>query len=284
MAADQASMTKSQFLERYGHLRPGTYDLLSSRYDEKPDVYFDWAAQREAPQATARFELPEQQEKQLDSALSAHGLEVGAKDMLGFIRSAIEWRELSKFYFSQNLSDALKLMGKIGDRLGIPRDLMSFADVSAFRELYVGSGDQQHALMQSINLGKVQYEQGLRLVLPPLIRDVEDVWSFEWPDAEPNFITQLEVLAPVADSVERNSISGAVVFIPSADPGYDWLFAYPIAGLVTAWGGANSHMAIRAGELGLPAVVGAGEVKFRAWSKAKKLHIDCAARRVEIIQ
>ena len=32
---------KSSFLEKYGHLRPGTYDISSYRYDEKPDLYFD---------------------------------------------------------------------------------------------------------------------------------------------------------------------------------------------------------------------------------------------------
>ena len=35
-------------------------------------------------------------------------------------------------------------------------------------------------------------------------------------------------------------------------------------------------MAIRAGELGLPSVIGAGEVLYRRWSKANRLHVDCA--------
>jgi phosphoenolpyruvate-protein kinase (PTS system EI component) len=74
-----------------------------------------------------------------------------------------------------------------------------------------------------------------------------------------------------------------LVCIPNADPGFDWLFSYPIAGLITAWGGANSHMAIRAGELGLPSVIGAGEALYRIWSQANRLHLDCAGRRVEIL-
>ena len=57
-------------------------------------------------------------------------------------------------------------------------------------------------------------------------------------------------------------LEGRVILIPNADPGFDWLFSHKIAGLITAWGGANSHMAIRAGELGLPAVVGVGEHRF----------------------
>ena len=76
---------------------------------------------------------------------------------------------------------------------------------------------------------------------------------------------------------------GAIVCIASADPGYDWLFSHSIGGLVTAWGGVNSHMAIRAGELGLPAVLGAGEALYQRWSTAKRVHLDCAGRRVEVL-
>ena len=53
------------------------------------------------------------------------------------------------------------------------------------------------------------------------------------------------------------------MLIPSADPGYDWIFAQGIAGFVTMFGGVNSHMAIRAAELNVPAVIGAGEAYFR---------------------
>ena len=135
----------------------------------------------------------------------------------------------------------------------------------------------------SIEQGKARYAETLKISLPPLIAAPEDVWAFEWPEAAPNFVTQKQVVAPVASCKDRDELVGAIVCIPNADPGFDWLFAYPIAGLVTAWGGANSHMAIRAGELGLPAVIGAGEVLYRRWSDAERLLIDCAGRRVEIL-
>ena len=123
----------------------------------------------------------------------------------------------------------------------------------------------------------------VKISLPPLIAKPEDVWAFEWPDTAPNFITQKHVTAPVVGCEAREQLAGAIVCIPNADPGFDWLFACPIAGLITAWGGANSHMAIRAGELGLPAVIGAGELLYRRWSAAPRLHLDCAGRRVEVL-
>ena len=42
-------------------------------------------------------------------------------------------------------------------------------------------------------------------------------------------------------------------------------------------------MAIRANELNLPAVIGAGEELFRTWINKNEIRIDCAAKRVEII-
>ena len=81
----------------------------------------------------------------------------------------------------------------------------------------------------------------------------------------------------------NGNLSDAIVCIPNADPGFDWLFSYPIAGLVTEWGGANSHMAIRASERGLPAVIGAGTLLFQRWSNSERLSIDCSVQKVVVL-
>ena len=44
MTRDRSALDKTTFLNHYGHLRPGTYEITSPRYDEDPDSYFDWAA------------------------------------------------------------------------------------------------------------------------------------------------------------------------------------------------------------------------------------------------
>jgi len=121
-------------------------------------------------------------------------------------------------------------------------------------------------------------------VLPPLIVEPDDVLAFVQPALQPNFITQKAVVAPVAGGTDPSrSLSGTIACIESADPGYDWIFSRGVAGLVTAYGGVNSHMAIRAGELGVPAVIGAGEQLYRRWSAARRLSLDCANRKVEVL-
>ena len=73
------------------------------------------------------------------------------------------------------------------------------------------------------------------------------------------------------------------MFVASADPGYDWIFSKNIGGLVTMYGGANSHMAIRAAELKIPAIIGAGEKNFSTWSRASLIEIDCENKKVVIL-
>jgi len=283
LARDRVTLDKLTFLSRYGHLRPGTYDILSARYDEAPELYFDWNERPPAPEPVKPFALTLPQMREIVKLLDAHDLQADPVGLFDFMQTGIELRELAKFHFTRNLSDALALITELGGQYGFSSEDLAFCDISVFKELHIAAADSENILMRSIEQGKAYYAETLKVSLPPLIAKPEDVWAFEWPETAPNFITQKQVTAPVVGCDDRDALAGAIVCIPSADPGYDWVFAHPIAGLITAWGGANSHMAIRTGELGLPAVIGAGEVLYRRWSSAQRLHLDCSGRRVEVM-
>ena len=86
LTIDKNKLGKSAFLKKYGHLRPGTYDILSARYDEKPELYFDWAS-GDPIHSTNEFSLSKRQILLLDQHLLANGLCVNAKQLLKFARS-----------------------------------------------------------------------------------------------------------------------------------------------------------------------------------------------------
>lgn len=283
MVADRFKLSKSEFLGIYGHLRPGTYDIMSARYDESPDLYFDWNKPPPEPTPTESFSLSAGQFDSIAELLIESRLQTSPNDLLEFLKSAIELREYAKFEFSHNLSDAMLLMKDIGLENNLSAREIAYCDISAFQELHVSACDVRWLLQQSAEKGKQGYAETRKLSLPPLITSPNDVNIFHWPESEPNFITQKHVTARVADVSKNETLENAIVCILSADPGFDWLFSHSIAGLITAWGGANSHMAIRASELGLPAVIGAGIKLFDRWSKADRLHIDCAGRKVSVI-
>lgn len=283
LTRDRMILDKKEFLYRYGHLRPGTYDILSPRYDEEPEHYFDWSQHLHTQESTQHFEVSSQQNQEIMNLMEVHGLQPDVEGLLEFMKSGIELRELAKFHFTQNLSDALVLITEVGKNYGFSKEDLAYCDIRTLQDLHITASDPKDILLQSIEKGKLRYTDTLKLSLPPLITRSEDVWGFEWPETSPNFITQKQVTAPVIGYEMRDKLENSIICIPSADPGYDWLFAYPIAGLITAWGGANSHMAIRAGEMELPAVIGAGEMLYRRWSEAQRLHIDCAGRRVNVL-
>jgi hypothetical protein len=284
LSRDRYELDRTSFLARYGHLRPGTYDILSPRYDEAPDLYFDWDRRPEPPRDAEPFSLTLEQMRDLAGLLDQHELDLDPVSLFEFIEAGIQLRESAKFRFTRNLSDALTLIAAYGGDHGFSVDDMAYCEISAFHELHASAADPADVLGRSIQSGKRRFEHTTALSLPPLISEVEDVWGFEWPEHSPNFVTQGAVTAPVGDVGARDSLNGAIVCIENADPGYDWLFSFPIAGLITAWGGVNSHMAIRAGELGLPAVIGAGEALYAQWAAARRLHIDCGARKVDVLE
>lgn len=298
MGRDLGQLRRAAFLAKYGHLRPGTYDILSPRYDEAPERYFGdtWPphAAIGAPGVSSveRFALSLDQVRSISRLLVEHGLDMDVVGLFDFLQASIQGREFAKFVFTRSLSDVLSLLARLGAEHGLTPDDMSYADIRVIEELHASSAAAGDLLRRSIDDGRRRYARTREIVLPPLIASPADVWSFHLPAADPNFITLKAAEGPVRDADGPGSgpgdnpgdgLAGAIVFIPSADPGYDWIFARGIAGLVTAYGGVNSHMAIRAGELGLPAVIGAGETLFQSWRAARRLRLDCANRRVEVL-
>lgn len=283
---DLHSLDRASFLAKYGHLRPGTYDIVSQRYDECAELYFGDPTGPAAPKTTTRqpFTLTLPQMREIAALLATHELDHDVVGLMDFLEAGIRGREWSKFIFSRSLSDALSLLADIGAEHGFSREDMSFADVGVVRDLHGGCSDPREVLEESIARGRRRYERTQQIVLPPLITASEQVWSFHYPPSEPNFITRGSAIGRVCEARTEDDLTGAIVVLPSADPGYDWLFSRGIAGFITCYGGANSHMAVRASELNLPAVIGAGEQLFGRWSRAKLVHLDCASRRVVVLR
>ena len=77
---------------------------------------------------------------------------------------------------------------------------------------------------------------------------------------------------------------GKIVLIKQADPGFDWIFGRKISGLITQFGGSNSHMAIRSAELGIPAAIGVGEIIYKSLAKASIIELNPLENRIKIIR
>lgn len=269
-------ISKKEFNERYGHLRPGTYDILSPRYDEDFENYFSSASGDTEKHA---FEFTKVQTAKISELLKTNGLKLSAQELITFIKSAIENREYAKYIFTRSVSKVLSLIEEMGRKNDIDKEYLAFADVRTILHFYASLDNRlvKDVLLNEIRTNREIHAYTSAVKLPQLISRAEDVYGFFLADDEPNFITLKSAEGNVLNENDfsDSSFKDKIVLIRSADPGYDFLFTKKIAGLITQYGGANSHMAIRCSELGIPAIIGCGEQNFSNWKTAKKIKMDC---------
>jgi hypothetical protein len=296
---DRESLTRDEFLRRHGHLRPGTYVITRSRYDEAVDSYFSDAdmslvrgkgeGDHHSPHHASPVERPTPHlfdrhvASRVDEALAARGFQTNSAGLEQFLHKAIGARERSKWEFSKNVSEALVMIERFGHKLGFTRDECSLFTLRDFEEIYSTAADPRAVLRRAVTEGRRGERIASAVLLPALISDPSEVWSFPAAASEPTFVTDNVVSAPpVLEPMTHQSVVGRIALIRAADPGYDWIFCHGVVGLITAYGGTNSHMAIRAAELSVPAVLGVGEECLAEWAKAEQLQIDCRNHSVRV--
>jgi glutamine kinase len=285
MIDDLSSLSKEKFVEKYGHLRPGTYEITSSRYDEDINSYFGSPTNTNNKKDSDLISLSPGSMEKLNQLLKKHEISHDAKSLLNFIKNAIEAREYSKFVFSKSLSDTLKLIAETGGKIGLAKEDLSFANIKDIMNSYSVTQDLKATLGKSIKKGRASYQVTKNLQLPTLIINPSDVWSFARLKNEPNFVTLLSAKGHVVNVSKTDSnLKDCILMIPSADPGFDWIFSRDISAFITMYGGVNSHMSIRASEIGIPAIIGAGESLYKRWNNANMLEIDCSNKTVLILK
>lgn len=287
----------SKLVSRYGHLRPGTYDITSPCYASNPAHYLTPAVARAVKRGGDKYDnvsevkIWESEKPAFAQAMASAGLPSDIEDIENFLRSAIEGRERAKFVFTRYLSLALECLAEFGASYQLSREQIAEIPLESFSALYTGSvvaGNEGKWLEQQSLDGVMANRAALMVELPPLLFTESDFYSFVYTDVHANFVGKQRVLAESIDLKSASnevvdSLDGKIVLIPQADPGYDWLFGYGIVGLITMYGGANSHMAIRAAEFGLPAAIGVGESRYSILSSASLIQLDPVNKRIEVI-
>ena len=117
-------------------------------------------------------------------------------------------------------------------------------------------------IIENINHNKKNYISSKNIILPDFISNHMDSYYHSIKKIKGNYITNKKITGRcfvLKNKKEKLILNNKIILIKNADPGFDFLFNYNIKGLVTMYGGPNSHMSIRCSELQIPAIIGIGE-------------------------
>lgn len=275
-------ISTEQFMSKYGHLRPGTYDILSKRYDQMSDIS-GFGKFPETVSNSNSFVLSESQKKRINKLLQDNNFgDFDAEDLFKYMYEATVAREYGKFIFTRSVSDMLEMISSFAEKNGLSRDEISHVPVNLILDIEKRSSEYsvEEGLRFASDIGKENHLISSAIRLPQLMTDKADVHVIPFFVSHPNFITIKAVTGEcfhLTSEIDDPILENQIVLIEGADPGFDWIFSQNISGLITKYGGANSHMAIRCAEFGIPAAIGCGEQRFDRLLKSSKVHLDCSA-------
>lgn len=274
-------MSRDTFVSRYGHLRAGTYNIRSLRYDQMEQLFSEEILETDEKKQRIDESIDGAVAEALNSAMSEAPLGgVSGSEIVSFIKKATEQREYFKFVFTKSLSFAIELIKKMGSVAGIDSYNLSYLELPEVysAEFYISVDKLREFWNLIIDRRKELFRIKTKMILPSVINSDMDFDCIENYISRPNYITESRISAEVLvlDDVSPDcSLEGKIIVLEKADPGFDWIFSKGIAGLITKYGGAASHMAIRCAEFRIPAAIGCGSSLFAYSVGSKRMIIDC---------
>jgi len=287
---DSKKLNKSDFLKIYGHLRPNTYEITSENYKQAYKKYFsDIKKNYKEIKKKNRIKFSKFEQTKINSFLKKSGSNYDFNGFISYIKKSISLREYSKFIFSKSINLIFEYLNIFGRRLNLNKQDLSFMNINSITSLYynLSNNNLRNSFKKEIIINKKDYNLNLNLKLPETIIKPIDVYFYKENENKINFIGNKNINSSIINlnktSIKKNFLQNKIVCIDSADPGYDFIFLNNINGLITKYGGVNSHMSIRCTELNIPAAIGVGEKKFNEIIGSKKINLDCLTKKIQII-
>ena len=274
--SENSSRDKKKFINHFYHLRSGTYDISIKRFKEKIDLYELDKLNDILALSKNNIKVPKKEVIKIDNFLKTYNFSFKADHLINFCILSIKLRENSKFIFTRTLSDILEMLKILGNNFKI-----KFEDLQKFKifELLKLNKKIKNKKIETIKLTNRYFSIiNQKSKLPFLITDKNDFFVASLLLTKPNFITNKILKSKVSEIKIKETnfnLKNKIVLIENADPGFDWIFSHKIKGVVTKFGGVNSHMSIRCEELNIPAVIGLGEENYEKIKNCSNVILNC---------
>ena len=272
---------KKKFDDYFYHLRPGTYDINTNRYKEGLKLRKLDDLERIIRFDDTKSIISNIEKIKINNFLKKNNFDFDHKHLLNFCLNAIKLRENSKFIFTRTLSDILESMRLFSKKRGLNfKKSSKYFGLSNFLKIKRNFRREYSDKMDSL------FELNQIIKVPFLITNKNDLVIASNLLTKPNFITKKVIRGDtklLEKEKDKINLKNKIVLIENADPGFDWIFSYNILGLITKYGGVNSHMSIRCEEMNIAAVIGIGNENFEKIKDSNKVILNCKNEQVSII-
>ena len=282
------SSSRNNFLRKYGHIRPSMYNISSKNYRENFKNYF-FTKNNANKKKFKKFILDKEKVKNIDKLFKNHKLNFNCKSFFKFAKRSIELRELSKMIFSKSIDEIFNSFINLSKKIHIKRDDLEYVSIKKILELYSNLDIDQirNILNYEIKKNKSFQEITNLIEFPEFINSSNDIYSQELKNNLSNYVTKKNITGELLnyENIKNfKSMKNKIILLKNADPGYDFIFSHDIKGLITEYGGANSHMSIRCLELGIPAIIGIGTRNFQTINKNNFVQINANQKYFKIVR
>ena len=273
------------FILKYGHLRPSMYSILNKNYKENFRNYFS-INYTNYKKKKINLKISNKRKNIINNFFKKNNLLFSFEDFIKFAKKSIENRENSKLIFSKSIDEIFINLKKLALEINIDYKNFEHLDIKLIKNSFNNLSQEKlrNLILRNIKKNKEHYAFAKNIKTPDVITSTKNFDYFDEISSKENYVTEKNILG---EMIELKKISNLeklkdkIILIESADPGYDFIFSYNIKGLITKYGGKNSHMAIRCNELNLPSIIGVGEKTYRSFINSKKIYIDCKNEKFE---
>ncbi len=176
MNTDLNNLSKKNFIKKYGHLRPGTYDINSKNYRENFKLYFGKYKKN-------RIKKNNKLKISINNLRVVNSLRVykNTNQLIKFIKESIQFREYSKFVFSKSIDLIFENLKKFGRKYKITPDNASYINISKILNMYFNLSNFKTIpnLKNHIKENKKEYLSNKNIILPDVIKNGRNLFIQE---------------------------------------------------------------------------------------------------------
>ena len=261
------------FLNKYGHLRAGTYDIKSSNYSKmnKKILVND---EINSIVNHKKFDLSHVKKIKIQKLLTKYKIDLSVNQFFDYLESSIKSREYAKFIFTKSINIILEKITSLTQTKKIKTKEIENLTIDQLMHL---SKNSNGIIKNKVDKNRKESELNKIIKLPEIIVEEENAYVGASVVSIPNFVTEQNITSKILflENKIENDLDNKIILLENADPGFDFIFSFKISGLITKYGGANSHMTIRCNELNIPAAIGCGDAIFDKIKLATKINLNC---------